>query len=116
MRINSQSALSGAFGSGAAFAFEDAYVLSQAIDLAIKTGRPIADALHEYDEIRSPHYEALYNVLDGYARNAKEVQTAHPELDDDEFVEELVRKGLAGNTQWIYKYDVSTTHVPRCPC
>jgi salicylate hydroxylase len=99
--------LSGAFGSGAAFAFEDAYILAQAISESQRTGRHLASALKVYDKIRSPHYEALYDILDGNADSAKEVAAAHPEFDDDEFVEEIVSKGLGKNTQWIYKYDVS---------
>ena len=104
---HSWTALSGAFGSGAAFAFEDAYVLSQAIGEVLRDGRPLASALAVYDTIRAPHYKALYEILDGNAESAKEVAAAHPEFDDDEFVEEIVSKGLGKNTQWIYQYDVS---------
>lgn len=103
-------ALSGAFGSGAAFAFEDAYVLSQAVSHARNASLPLSTALEVYDKIRGPHYEALCKILDGHANTAKEIANAHPEFDDDEFVEEIVSKGLGKNTQWIYSYDVST-HV-----
>ncbi|WWC97351.1 hypothetical protein V866_004230 [Kwoniella sp. B9012] len=99
--------LSGAFGAGACFAFEDAYVLSKAVDQALKNGTSIANALKVYDVFRAPHYKALYQVLDGYARTAEEVKSLNAELSDDEFVEEIVQKGLAGNTQWIYEYDVT---------
>ncbi|WVQ94358.1 hypothetical protein IAU59_001437 [Kwoniella sp. CBS 9459] len=99
--------LHGAFGAGAAFAFEDAYVLAQAVGEAQRNGTSVADAIQVYDEVRAPHYEALYHVLDDYADIAKEVEAANQGKDDNEFVESIVQKGLAGNTQWIYKYDVT---------
>lgn len=99
------AALSGAFGSGAAFAFEDAYVLSQALSQSLNNGESIQKALEIYDEIRAPHYKALYEILDGTAANAKEV--AGKELSEGEFVEEVVKKGLGSGTGWIYQYDVS---------
>ncbi|OCF42528.1 hypothetical protein I317_03644 [Kwoniella heveanensis CBS 569] len=99
--------LHGAFGAGAAFAFEDAYVLAQAVGEAQQKGTSVASAIQLYDEIRAPHYEALYHVLDDYADIAKEVEAVNHGKDDNEFVESIVQKGLAGNTQWIYKYDVT---------
>ncbi|WWD21420.1 hypothetical protein CI109_105905 [Kwoniella shandongensis] len=99
--------LSGAFGAGAAFAFEDAHVLAQSIRHALETNGSIAQALRDYDQVRAPHYKALYEILDVNAGTAKEIELAQPELNDDEFVEEIVAKGLAGNTQWIYQYDVT---------
>lgn len=100
-------ALSGAFGSGAAFAFEDAYVLAQAIGEARREGQTLAAALDAYDTVRSPHYEALYKVLDGNAKSAKEVAASHPEYQDDDLIEDIIAKGFEKDTQWIYKYDVS---------
>ncbi|WWC57474.1 uncharacterized protein I303_100006 [Kwoniella dejecticola CBS 10117] len=97
--------LSGAFGAGAAFAFEDAYVLAQAIAHIQKTGDSVGTALQLYDDIRGPHYEKLYHVLDGFADIAKEVEASSPEIDDNEFIEEIVQKGLHGDTKWIYTYD-----------
>ncbi|WVQ79202.1 hypothetical protein IAT38_001298 [Cryptococcus sp. DSM 104549] len=99
--------LSGAFGAGACFAFEDAYVLAQAVAEAQRDGTPISNALRVYDQFRAPHYKALYEVLDGNALSTQEVQESHPDLNDDEFVEQIVQKGLSGNTQWIYDYDVT---------
>lgn len=99
--------MSGAFGSGAAFAFEDAYVLSQAVQHARDTGKPLSSALKVYDKIRSPHYEALYGVLDGNVNSAKGIAAEHPEYDDDQFVEEIVTRGFGKGTAWIYSYDVS---------
>lgn len=48
----SRSALSGAFGSGAAFAFEDAYVLAQALAYTHSRDENISEALKLYDEVR----------------------------------------------------------------
>lgn len=51
--------MSGAFGSGAAFAFEDAYVLARAIDHVHQRSLGMETGLRLYDEVRSPHYKAL---------------------------------------------------------
>ena len=53
------AALSGAFGAGACFAFEDAYIISQAIARAYKDGRPLATALADFDAVRAPFYHRL---------------------------------------------------------
>lgn len=46
----------GAFGSGAAFALEDGWILARAIEHARSTGQPLATALEIFDAIRSPYY------------------------------------------------------------
>jgi salicylate hydroxylase len=51
--------LSGAFGSGAAFAFEDAYILKHALEYAQEKGKSTTYALDLFDSIRSPRYEGL---------------------------------------------------------
>lgn len=47
---------SGAFGSGAAFALEDGWILARAIEYTRARERPLAEALEIFDEIRSPYY------------------------------------------------------------
>lgn len=63
----SPSALSGAFGSGAAFAFEDAYVLAQALVYTHARNENISEALRLYDEVRSPHYKNLVRLFNSLA-------------------------------------------------
>ena len=46
----------GAFGSGAAFALEDGWILARAIELTRARERPLSEALEIFDEIRSPYY------------------------------------------------------------
>lgn len=46
----------GAFGSGAAFALEDGWILARAIEYAQAHERPLHEALEIFDEIRSPYY------------------------------------------------------------
>jgi salicylate hydroxylase len=48
--------LSGAFGSGAAFAMEDSWVLARAIEYTRSEVNALAKALEIFDEIRSPYY------------------------------------------------------------
>ncbi|WRT63140.1 uncharacterized protein IL334_000043 [Kwoniella shivajii] len=99
--------LSGAFGSGAAFAFEDAYVLAKALAYTKAKGEPIGEALKLYDEVRSPHYKGLYAILNGFGSNAKDIQASSPSLDENEFINERTRRNWAANNSWIYEYDVT---------
>jgi 2-polyprenyl-6-methoxyphenol hydroxylase-like FAD-dependent oxidoreductase len=62
IELTSLLALSGAFGSGAAFAFEDAYALSSAVHYVRQKGQPLRTALELYDTIRSPHYKNLVRL------------------------------------------------------
>lgn len=54
--------LSGAFGSGAAFAFEDAYVLKAALGYAHDRGLGAGYALELFDSVRGPRYEGLVSA------------------------------------------------------
>jgi 2-polyprenyl-6-methoxyphenol hydroxylase-like FAD-dependent oxidoreductase len=47
--------LSGAFGSGAAFALEDGWILARAIEYTRSSGG-LKEALDIFDRIRSPYY------------------------------------------------------------
>ncbi|KAL7419271.1 hypothetical protein Q5752_006108 [Cryptotrichosporon argae] len=99
--------LSGAFGSGAAFAFEDAYVLSQTIAYALENGKPLASALKLFDDVRHPRYKGLYEILDRGIDNVKDVTSQH--LSPDEHVRETVERNWKGGEQggWIYGYNVT---------
>jgi len=46
----------GAFGSGAAFALEDGWILARAIEHTRARERPLSEALEIFDDIRSPYY------------------------------------------------------------
>ncbi|KAK4685492.1 microfibrillar-associated protein 1, partial [Tremellales sp. Uapishka_1] len=99
--------LSGAFGSGAAFAFEDAYTLVSAIEYVQSRGEPISRSLAIYDEVRSPHYTALYEVLDTMGQNAQAVKKT--EVDGDAIVEETIKRNWKGENGWIYTHDITKT-------
>lgn len=49
----------GAFGSGAAFAMQDGWILARAIEYSRTTSQPLAKALEIFDEIRSPYYHKM---------------------------------------------------------
>ena len=51
--------LSGAFGSGAAFALEDGWILARAIEYARSPAKSLESALEIFDEIRSPYYARM---------------------------------------------------------
>lgn len=46
----------GAFGSGAAFALEDGWILARAIEHTRPQPNGLAEALEIFDQIRSPYY------------------------------------------------------------
>ena len=46
----------GAFGSGAAFALEDSWILARAFEHSQSDPEPIKKALEIFDSIRSPYY------------------------------------------------------------
>lgn len=52
--------LSGAFGSGAAFAMEDGWILARAIEHTITSNTTIKDALEIFQRIRAPYYERMH--------------------------------------------------------
>ncbi|GAA6041613.1 hypothetical protein JCM8097_007768 [Rhodosporidiobolus ruineniae] len=93
--------LSGAYGSGAAFALEDAWTLAQSISYALSQSLPLSEALRLFDETRSPYYEQLYEELGRIGAAAK--RGAH--LDWDERVKDRIDERW-GDLDWIYQYDV----------
>ncbi|KAL1759571.1 hypothetical protein FB107DRAFT_287573 [Schizophyllum commune] len=103
--------LSGAFGSGAAFAFEDAYALKHAIDFAQSHGQDLEYALQLFDSVRAPRYKDLYGVLDEMAKNTEQVKSQNPDIDDDAYVEKTTERNWqqAQERGFIYKYNVSST-------
>lgn len=48
--------ITGAFGSGAAFALEDGWILARAIEYTRAHDQSLPEALEIFDEIRSPYY------------------------------------------------------------
>ncbi|KAF2492576.1 salicylate hydroxylase [Lophium mytilinum] len=99
--------LSGAFGNGAGFALEDAYVVSQSLLWAHERNKSIQEALQLFDKVRSPHYERLYAVLDGYAATAKQLENPNLHLSFDEEVAVLVTSNWSGVNNWMHYYDVA---------
>lgn len=57
----------GAFGSGAAFALEDGWILARAVEHTIYSTRSRQQALREalaiFDSIRSPYYLRMYILI-----------------------------------------------------
>lgn len=96
--------LSGAFGAGAGFALEDAFVVAESVQHARDVGKPLSYALRLYDETRSPHYLGLYREIE---RAGKQVKAANAErvLGFDDAVDAKV-SAFVGDTAWIYAYDV----------
>jgi len=97
--------LSGAFGAGAGFALEDAYVLAQSLFWADTENKSLSEALRLFDNVRSPHYKSLYGVLDEFAAVEKTLQNLHLGYDDE--VAFRVDRTWSHKHNWIYHYDVS---------
>jgi 2-polyprenyl-6-methoxyphenol hydroxylase-like FAD-dependent oxidoreductase len=51
--------LAGAFGSGAAFALEDGWILARAIEHARGSPKALSRALEIFDALRSPYYARM---------------------------------------------------------
>lgn len=96
--------LSGAYGAGAGFALEDGYVLSKALEWTWRREKPLTEALKFFDDIRSPHYNALYDTLDWIGSVFKEV--AAEGLPRDREIEEKVLRTSVKKASWMYDYDI----------
>ncbi|KAL4779365.1 hypothetical protein BJX76DRAFT_91539 [Aspergillus varians] len=99
--------LSGAFGSGAAFAMEDGWILARAIEHSIKSDTTIKDALEIFQRIRGPYYERMYEFLD-----KREAVLQHNRKENTDF-DSVIRARIAvfgilggGALDWIYKNDI----------
>ncbi|KAH7026691.1 uncharacterized protein B0I36DRAFT_249546 [Microdochium trichocladiopsis] len=96
--------LSGAFGAGAAFALEDVYALTQCVDFAWRNDASLESALKLYDEIRTPHYRNLYQVLDDFA--AVNTTLVSEKLGVDKEIEERVTRASERKAGWMYHYEI----------
>ncbi|EIW53855.1 FAD/NAD-P-binding domain-containing protein [Trametes versicolor FP-101664 SS1] len=107
--------LSGAFGSGAAFAFEDAYALKHAIDFSRRRSQNLNYALELFDTVRAPRYKELYGVLDTFASNVADIKTQKPDIGDDEYVAETTERNWqqAEGRGFIYGYNIANAWAER---
>ncbi|PMD42169.1 FAD/NAD(P)-binding domain-containing protein [Hyaloscypha variabilis F] len=96
--------LSGAFGSGAGFALEDVYALTQGVAWAHEQGHSLREALELLDKVRGPHYKRLYDILDQFGETAAYLNIR--EFTFDEAVEILVEKNWGERHTWMYEYDI----------
>jgi len=101
--------LSGAFGAGAGFAFEDAYTLGKALQWAFSNKSngtlprsQVDAALSLYDSVRSPHYRRLYEVLDGNSRLNRALVEERLPIDAE--ISERVKRLWGGRNDWMYYY------------
>ncbi|BGP36294.1 hypothetical protein JCM10449v2_000192 [Rhodotorula kratochvilovae] len=93
--------LSGAFGSGATFALEDAWTLAIALAHARENALPLEEALRLFDETRSAFYSLLYAELKLMAAAAEKGK----DLPWDERVKDRMAERW-GDLEWIYSFDV----------
>ncbi|KAG4439333.1 hypothetical protein IFR05_005208 [Cadophora sp. M221] len=94
--------LSGAFGSGAAFALQDGWILARAIEHTRSTGG-VAAALEIFDAIRSPYYLRMYEHLDQQKQKIQSLKAANPYQSLDESLKARVASfGGEGQLSWIY--------------
>ncbi|OGM48972.1 hypothetical protein ABOM_003137 [Aspergillus bombycis] len=95
--------LSGAFGAGAGFALEDAYVLARAVTWAHERDLPVSNALTLYDKVRSPHYKDMYDILDGFRRADASIKGLSS---FDEIVVANVQSKWTDDHDWLYHYNI----------
>ncbi|PYH81796.1 FAD/NAD(P)-binding domain-containing protein [Aspergillus uvarum CBS 121591] len=93
--------LSGAFGSGAAFAMEDGWILARAIEHTITSNTTIKDALGIFQQIRAPYYERMH------ASDVKKARALNGDF-DTVIKTRVASFGGAGadSLDWIYKNDI----------
>jgi salicylate hydroxylase len=72
--------------------------------LAWANGQGVAPALNLYNEIRSPHFQKMYHVLDELA--AIKPSLLAEKLPVDEKIEERVKRGREKNSSWMYHNEV----------
>ncbi|CEN62809.1 hypothetical protein ASPCAL09438 [Aspergillus calidoustus] len=96
--------LSGAFGNGAGFALEDSYVLARAVEWAYERGHTLSRGLDLYDRVRSPHYQAMYAILDAFKKSDAELGRSN--LSFDEGTAHTIRGKWGREYGWLYDYDV----------
>ncbi|KAK3319397.1 hypothetical protein B0H66DRAFT_575832 [Apodospora peruviana] len=97
--------LSGAFGAGAGFALEDAFVLGAALEWAVANGGGLRDALSLFDDVRSPHYREIYGVLDVIAQQNAELAKRGLEVSQE--IDARIGERWKSENDWMLYYDVS---------
>ncbi|KGO41575.1 Major facilitator superfamily domain, general substrate transporter [Penicillium expansum] len=94
--------LSGAFGAGAGFALEDVFVLTQSVKWAYERDLPVGQGLQLFDNVRSPHYEQLYGILDEFAKSDATIGVP---ITFDDAVARTVSDKWSEDHHWLYHYD-----------
>lgn len=92
----------GAFGSGAAFALEDGWILARAIEQARRVGKPLSAALTTFDSIRSPYYLRMYEYLDQQKQNILGAKLSNPNQTFEEGLKVKVGAISGDSLKWIY--------------
>ncbi|KIX94173.1 uncharacterized protein Z520_10199 [Fonsecaea multimorphosa CBS 102226] len=99
--------LSGAFGSGAAFALEDGWILARAIEYTRDTPKGLAHALEIFDAIRSPYYLRMYQYLDEQRKKAKEALANATDKSFESVLKiKMASSGSEEGLPWIYHNDI----------
>ncbi|UZP40226.1 hypothetical protein NXS19_008042 [Fusarium pseudograminearum] len=101
---DASQALLGNFGSGAAFALEDAYTLARAIKWAWLGGKTLKAGLELFDYVRSPHYRRLHNLVSRFAEIKAELRAKSLTLDDE--IAERVKRISKASESWMYDYEI----------
>ena len=102
--------MKGAFGSGAAFALQDGWILAQALQLALSksssNSEAITEALDIFDEIRSPYYAKMYEHLDDMKKLMEEAKKAPKASFEDGLRAKVNGFGGEEKLNWIYGNDI----------
>ncbi|KAL6243788.1 hypothetical protein RBB50_009222 [Rhinocladiella similis] len=99
--------LSGAFGSGAAFAIEDGWILARTIEYAYSraTSQPLTKALDMFDRIRSPYYLRMYQYLDGLKQRTSRTSNTNATFAST-LQSRIEAFGGEEALPWIYRNDI----------
>ncbi|CZT11709.1 uncharacterized protein RCO7_08687 [Rhynchosporium graminicola] len=97
--------LSGAFGSGAAFALQDGWVLAKAIEHTRLDGG-LSAALKIFDSIRSPYYLRMYEHLDEQKQRIQSLKTENPSQSLNDSLKARVASFGGVGLSWIHGSDI----------
>lgn len=97
-------AFCGNFGAGTGFALEDVYTLGSCLAWAHHCEQSPARGLELYDQIRSPHYARLNELLKKFAKIKTSLNSECLRVDAE--IEARIMRIAQASETWMYYYDI----------
>lgn len=97
-------AFCGNFGAGTGFALEDVYTLGSCLAWAHRYAQSPAKGLKLYDQIRSPHYARLNELLKKFVEIKSTLNSECLPVDAE--IEARITRIAQASETWMYYYDI----------